>query len=202
MKKVKVPVLSFKHFASLEANSRTMLCNISFSRVSFFFFLLFGQSSRMHSLVSQHKQDHQGWIYHSWLWIIKVPTSNWNSLWIRVYQDIIEFLWIMKVHTSIWNDLWTTRGFGIIKFLWIINDNNSIWKYFWIRSNRKKIPTRLTRPSRPTQPIRLTRPTKPTRPKRPTRTARLKRPTNQRSSEHILNTYVSKWEDPENTKNI
>ena len=33
-KKVKVPVLSFKHFASPEANSRTMLCYTSFSRVS------------------------------------------------------------------------------------------------------------------------------------------------------------------------
>ena len=38
-KKVKVPVLSFKHFASPEANSRTMLCNISFSRVSLSLFL-------------------------------------------------------------------------------------------------------------------------------------------------------------------
>ena len=32
--KVKVPVISFKHFASPEANSRTMLCYTSFSRVS------------------------------------------------------------------------------------------------------------------------------------------------------------------------
>jgi hypothetical protein len=32
--KVKVPLLSFKHFALPEANSRTMLCNTSFSRVS------------------------------------------------------------------------------------------------------------------------------------------------------------------------
>ena len=53
--KVKVPVFSFKHFVSPEANSRTMLCNISFSRVSLFIFLLFKQSSKKHSLVSQHE---------------------------------------------------------------------------------------------------------------------------------------------------
>ena len=34
MKKVKVPELSFKHLSSTEANSRTMLCYTSFSRVS------------------------------------------------------------------------------------------------------------------------------------------------------------------------
>ena len=40
--KVKVSVLSFKHFASPEANIRTsnaMLCNISFSRVSLSLFM-------------------------------------------------------------------------------------------------------------------------------------------------------------------
>ena len=34
MKKVKVPEISFKHLSSTEANSRTMLCYTSFSRVS------------------------------------------------------------------------------------------------------------------------------------------------------------------------
>ena len=38
-------------------------------------------------------------------WIIKVHTSNWNSLWIIKDLGIIEFLWIIKVHIFILNDL-------------------------------------------------------------------------------------------------
>ena len=57
--KVKVPVISFKHFASPEVYSRTMLCNITFSSVSLSLFLFVGQPSRKHSLVLQHKQDQQ-----------------------------------------------------------------------------------------------------------------------------------------------